>query len=430
MQDNKSIPRNEQENLKIINRSGEHLLGLINNVLDIAKIEAGQITKNEISFDIKNAVYEVWQLMSQHAEAKNLTLKLNFQEDIPQYIKTDRQHLKQILINLIGNAIKFTNTGDIILSVREKILDEKLFLVLEVEDQGVGIEKQDLSTIFVAFGQVNDDSNQKGTGLGLTISKQYAELLGGSISVESEIGVGSKFTVQIPLITSDNADSLQVSSEFANVVSIAQGQPDFRILIIEDQIENWLLLERIHEKVGLQVQIAENGLLGLEKFKKWQPHLIWMDVRMPIMDGLEATKEIRKLENGKDVKIIGLSAHVFKDEMQNIISVGMDSFIKKPYQFYEIYECLNEQLRIKFIFSDTDKKAEQNLLTPDMLKNIDTKTLEALSAAIKNLNNEQIDSAISQIQEIDADVAKVLQSYTRNLKFTEIYRLINSTLTS
>jgi CheY-like chemotaxis protein len=294
----------------------------------------------------------------------------------------------------------------------------------------VGIEKQDLSTIFVAFGQVNDPSNQKGTGLGLTISKQYTELLGGSISVESEIGVGSKFSVKIPLVAADKEDLSQLLSEFANVVSIAQGQQDFRILIVEDQIENWLLLQRIHEKVGLQVQITENGLLGLEKFKKWHPHLIWMDVRMPIMDGLEATKEIRNLGNGKDVKIIGLSAHVFKDEMQNVMSVGMDSFIKKPYQFYEIYECLNEQLGIKFIFSDTNKKADQTLLTPDMLKIINQETLEALSAAIKNLNDEQIELAISQIQKINAEVAQVLQSYTKNLKYTEIYRLIKSTLTA
>jgi signal transduction histidine kinase/DNA-binding response OmpR family regulator len=429
MQDNINIPEKEQENLKIINRSGEHLLGLINNVLDISKIEAGQTAKNEISFSIENAIFEVRELMSRHAEAKNLKLKTIFQENLPQYIKTDKQKLIQILINLIGNAIKFTNNGEIILHVKKESRNEQLFLIMEVEDTGIGIDKQELSKIFTPFEQSSNASVQEGTGLGLSISKQYAELLGGSISVESQLGVGSNFFIRIPLIISDTAGLNEITSQFANVKSIAPGQRDFRILIVEDHVENWLLLQRIHEKVGIQVKIAENGLQGVKAFKEWQPHLIWMDVRMPIMNGLEATKSIRSMENGKDVKIIGVSAHVFKDEIHNVMSVGMDSFVKKPYQFQEIYECLNEQLGINFILTENDKNEEQYLLTSEMLKIFDIKLLETLKTAILNLNDEQIDLAISEIQKIDNDVAQVLQSYTKKFKYTELYRSINSTLT-
>lgn len=386
MRDNTSIPDGELNNLKIINRSGEHLLSLINNVLDIAKIESGQTKKNEISFKLENAVYEVSQLMSQHAEAKKLHLKTIYHENIPAYIKTDKQKLRQILINLIGNAIKFSNSGTIKLNIKNEINRGQSFLLLEVEDEGIGIEKKDLDKIFLAFEQSSNLSVQKGTGLGLTITKQFTELLGGSISVESEIGVGTKFSVKIPLIIEAGSTGISQSNKFSNGKSIVPGQGDFRILIVEDQIENWMLLQAIHEKVGIKVKIAENGLQGLEMFKKWKPHLIWMDVRMPVMDGLEATKEIRKLEQGKDVKIIGISAHVFKDEIQNIMSVGMDSFIKKPYQFHEIYECLNNQLGIKFIFSEKDRLIEQKQLTTGILKNIEPKILEELKTAIENLN--------------------------------------------
>lgn len=425
MQDNTRIPTEEQKNLKIINNSGEHLLGLINNVLDIAKIESGRIIKTEISFNLENTIYEISQLMSQQAAVKELQLKTIFKENTPQYIKTDKQKLRQILINLIGNAIKFTKQGKITLSVNREIDNEELMLVFEVKDSGIGIEKEDFQKIFKPFGQSDNTNGQKGTGLGLTISKQYAELLGGSISVESKMNFGSKFIVKIPITTANTTGFTSQSNKFMNVNSIAPGQGNFRILIVEDQIENWLLLQRIHEKVGIQVKIAKNGLDGIEIFKEWKPHLIWMDVRMPVMDGLEATKQIRNLELGKKVKIIGISAHVFKDEIKNVMSVGMDSFIKKPYQFHEIYECLNKQLGIQFIFNKTDNEVEKVFLTIDMLEKIDSKLRIELEIAIKNLNDKQIKIVINKIQEIDTKIGQTILFYTKNLKYTEIYRLLN-----
>lgn len=428
MKENIEIPIEEHKNLEIINRSGEHLLGLINNVLDIAKIEAGRTTKTESTINLENNIYEVIQLMSQEAEAKSLELKLIYNDGLPKYIKTDKQKLKQILINLIGNAIKFTETGKITLIISEKKIEEIKFLILEITDTGIGIKEEDLKKIFTPFEQSSNVSIQRGTGLGLAISKKYAELLGGTISAESEIGIGSKFTVRVPLISADNAELSYKANKYADVKSIVSGQKHFKILIIEDQIENWLLLKRIHEKVGIQVRIAENGLQGLEIFKEWQPHLIWMDVRMPVMDGLEATKEIRKLEKGKEVKIIGISAHVFKDEIKNVMSVGMDSFVKKPYQFHEIYECLNEHLGVKFNFGDTKKVVEPKQLLPEMFENINKKSLQELFSAIKNLNDEQIELAINVINEEDVDTAQILTFYTKNLKYTEIFRILNTHL--
>ena len=425
MKDNSNIPIEEHENLNIINRSGEHLLGLINNVLDIAKIEAGRTTKTESTINLENTIYEVIQLMAQQAEAKELQLKITFNESLPEYIKTDQLKLRQILINLIGNSIKFTEKGQVTIVIKCEKKNETDFLIIEVLDTGVEIRKEDLMKIFSPFGQSTNVTIQKGTGLGLTISKQFAELLGGSISVESEIGAGAKFIVNIPLITTQIGDEALHRNKFSGVKSIASGQPHFRILIVEDQIENWLLLKRIHEKIGIQVKIAENGLQGLEVFKEWRPDLIWMDVRMPVMDGLEATKEIRKLEYGNDVKIIGISAHVFKEEIKNVMSVGMDSFIKKPYQFHEIYECLNDKLSVEFNFNETKNEIEQKNLTPEMFENIDKQLLHELYTAIKNLNDEQIELAINKIQQIDSETSRILKSLTTNLKYTEIFRILN-----
>ncbi len=428
MQDNISIPEKEQKNLKIINRSGEHLLGLINNVLDIAKIEAGQTEKNELSFNIENTIYEVTQLMKQNAKAKGLELKTNFQKNIPYYIKSDKQKINQILINLLGNAIKFTEKGKVTLIVNKENLKNQSFLIFEVEDTGVGINKEDLNNIFKPFKQSSTISIQQGTGLGLAISKQYAEILGGSISVVSENGQGSKFTVKIPLVLAVENDIANSTNKYSKVKSIVPGQNNLGILIVEDQVENWLLLQRIHEKVGINVHIAENGLQGVEMFKELKPDLIWMDVRMPVMDGLEATKQIRHFGKGENVKIIGVSAHVFEDEIKSVMSVGMDSFKKKPYQFHEIYECLNEQLGVKFNFYENYYIEDLKPLSTKILKNIPSKILEELKIAIKNLNNEQIDFAINQIQEIDYETAQTILYYTKRLKYTDVYRLLNSHL--
>jgi signal transduction histidine kinase/CheY-like chemotaxis protein len=425
MQSNVNIPDDEHKNLTIINRSGEHLLGLINDVLDIAKIEAGQTEINQISFNVENVVYEIVNLMIQDVETRKLDFKTKIQKDLPRYIKTDIQKLRQILINLIGNAIKYTNQGSITLNIRKDIKNEQKFLIFDVEDTGIGIKKSDLEKIFKPFGQVDTNAIKKGTGLGLTLSKQYAELLGGSVLIESQIGTGSKFSVYIPLITSEREDLSTITNKFASVISIASGQPHKRILVVEDQIENWLLLQRIHENVGIQVKIAENGLQGVELFQEWQPHLIWMDVRMPVLDGFEATKKIRGLEKGQEVKIIGVSAHVFKDEIKNVMSVGMDSFIKKPYQFYEIYQRLNEQLGIVFEFDTIDNLADQKQLTVDMLKKAEKSDLVKLKTAIKNLNEHQIEDVINHVLGTDLELGQILMYYTKNLKYTEIYHFLN-----
>ncbi len=425
MRESENMPAEEKENCKIVHRSGEHLLGLINNVLDIAKIESGKTEISRTSFDIGDTVSEIVRMMGSRAREKNLEITTLIAEDLPSFILTDKQKLRQILINLFGNAIKYTERGAISLTVSKYTDEDNPVITFEIEDSGIGIHEDDLENVFTPFGQSRTNITRTGTGLGLTISKQYAELLGGTISLESRVNSGSRFTLKIPLVTSEQEDHHSASGKFINVKSVAPGQPDYKILIVEDRIENWLLLQRIHESIGIPAMVAENGLAGVETFRELRPHLIWMDVRMPIMDGLEATKAIRKMETGNDVKIIGISAHVFKDEIHSMMSAGMDGFIKKPYQSCDIYQCLNEQLGLQFLFDPPIATPELKVLTADMLKNTDRTILKKLERAIKNLNDREINEVINQIQASDTELGKTLAYYTANLKYSEIYRLLN-----
>ncbi|OFX62165.1 MAG: hypothetical protein A2046_10065 [Bacteroidetes bacterium GWA2_30_7] len=429
---NSKIPDDEQKNLEIVNRSGEHLLNLINTVLDISKIEAGQL-KMEISpFNLKNTLYDIVLIMSQRAEAKGLFLQYIIDNEVPIYIQTDELKLKQILINLLGNAIKFTQIGKIELSVNiAKKLDNKTVLLsLKVQDTGIGINITDFNKIFEPFYQSNNFSSHIGTGLGLTICKQYAELFGGNISVESKLNTGTTFTVQIPVNLADKSEIVQYN--YQSIKSLAPTEPEYKILIIEDQQENWILLQRILENVGFSVKIAENGQKGLEKYKTWNPQLIFMDIRMPVMDGLEATKIIRQVENDKKIKIIGVSAHVFKDEIQNILSVGMNDFIKKPYHFSEIYISLQKHLNVKYIFQDNNNLSsiEQIPLNIEMFKKIDNDTLLNLKELIENLDRDKIIEQINNIKLQDNELGEILFNYINTFRYTEIYRILITLFTN
>jgi signal transduction histidine kinase/DNA-binding response OmpR family regulator len=424
---NTDIPEVEQKNLEIINRSGEHLLSLINNVLDISKIEAGQTEIDNSVFNLNSALHDVLLIMSQRAEAKELFLKISISETLPTNILYDELKIKQILINILGNAIKYTNQGNILLTVSaEENLQPGINLItIEVQDTGIGISAADIHKVFDPFIQVGNNVSNKGTGLGLTISKQFTELLGGTISVESKLGIGSKFTVQIPYKLADK--EIHESSKFDFIQSITPEETQKRILIVEDQIENWMLLQKILEKIGFEVKVAENGEDGVEAFNSFHPNLIFMDVRMPIMNGMEATRRIRGLDNGKLIKIVGISAHVFKDEIQSILASGMDDFVKKPYQLNDIYTSLQKHLGVKYIYySNKDALRDEPLqLSIEMLQSLDPMILLELKEYVESLDNEKLLNLAERISLQNKELGSTLHDYVSNYKITEILRLLN-----
>ncbi len=276
LRESRRVPEKERRDLDIITRSGEHLLGLINDVLDMAKIDAGRIVIENAPLDLTELVSGVMDLMRLRAEEKGL--ELCFQQ-IPascQFVQADGEKLRQVLINLVGNAVKYTDRGSIVLRVSSQPAENahQCRLVMEVQDTGVGIASEDQERIFKPFIQAGKLSTQKGTGLGLAISKRYVELMGGTIQVESAPGEGSLFRVEIPVRTLDRSDMPVSGIKRGQIAGLEPGQPECRILIVEDQAENWLLLQGLLENAGFQVQVAEDGASGIEKFLRWRPHFI------------------------------------------------------------------------------------------------------------------------------------------------------------
>ncbi len=359
------LPASLREDVDIISRSGEHLLKLINDVLEIAKIEAGKLQLVIAPFDLGGMVREVIEMMQVRASQKGLQLLFDMDSSFPRYIRGDEVRLRQILVNLVGNALKFTEQGGAVIRLGTH-QNDRLHLRIEVEDTGPGIRPEDRERLFKPFVQLAEGKEQKGTGLGLTIARQFAELMGGSITVESEVGRGSLFRLELPVEAAEPDELLNPESRYrGEVVGVVPGQPRYRILIVEDQQENWQLLRQLISKIGFELKLAENGEQGISLFQDWHPDLILMDRHMPVMDGDEATRRIRRLPGGDKVRIVAITASAFKEERQEMLDAGMNDVVAKPYRFDEIYDCLTRQLGVRYIFAcDPGSKVPQADLPP------------------------------------------------------------------
>lgn len=428
MRKDPSLSPMQHENLTIINRSGEHLLSLINDVLDMAKIEAGNVVMESLPIDLGTLIRDIADLMHIRAQEKGLQLKIDQSSKFPRYIKGDETRLRQVLLNLVGNAIKFTNQGGITLRLGTKENETK-HLLIDVEDTGVGIKLEDQQRIFEPFVQVGEANTQKGTGLGLTITRQYVELMGGSINVESTLGKGSVFHIDMPLEMADEADVVKITGiTKREVVGLAPNQPEYRILIVEDQKENQILLSQLMTNVGFTVKVADNGEQGVQLFQSWHPHLIWMDRRMPVMDGVTATRRIRELPDGKDVKIVAVTASALLEQRGEILSAGMDDFVVKPYRFNDIYECLIKQLGVQYIYADsqTEKVADEATLTTESLAILPPALRQELQTALESLDSERISAVIQQVATYDANLEKTLLHLADNFNYPAILKTLKS----
>lgn len=420
------FPESQRRNLEIINRSGEHLLNLINDVLDMAKIDAGRVQLEESAFDLGGMIRDVTDMMSMRAQNKGLQLLIDQSSRFPRFIIGDEARLRQILINLIGNAIKFTQQGGVTLRLGTK-QNTVAHLLIEVEDTGSGIALKDQQLIFDPFVQLGEQGDSKGTGLGLTITRQFVQLMGGHLTLESKPGKGSLFRIDLPLHEVKEEEIIKPKkSRQGDVVSLAPGEPAYRALIVEDQVENQLLLSQLLETVGIQVKVANNGKQGVELFESWHPHIIWMDRRMPVMDGMEATKNIRRLPDGQQVKIVAVTASAFMEQREEIFEIGMDDFVRKPYRANEIYECLSKHLGAKFIYEGLSIDEElPGTLTPDMFLMLPEALRNEMKDALESLENERIARVIKQVGLYDRTLQKTLTQLTDNFDYPAILKTLN-----
>lgn len=434
MREEAGLSTSQKESLDIINRSGHHLLNLINDVLDMAKIESGQIELVNAPFDLGLLVRDIMDLMQERAEKKALHLTFDQSSSFPRFIISDATKIRQILVNLLSNAIKHTNSGSVtlLLNILEQQNTDDIYLHFEVQDTGVGISDDDLASIFSAFIQVGEQSTQEGTGLGLAITQQYIELMNGSINVSSELGAGSVFQVEIP-VQAVNAEQLATIQPSSNrkVIRLADKQPDYRVLIVEDQLENRLLLKRLLESVGFKVQEAINGQQGVEQFKQWKPHFIWMDRRMPIMGGVEAIRKIRALPRGDLVQIVAVTASVFEQEREILIQAGASEIVNKPYKDEEIFSCMAKYLNVEYIYKDN--KEDEPILDEESftifekkIESLPEELLNKLNNAATSLDVEQSLQVIKQIKLTDAALAEKLQRLVEAFDFETLLEKIKT----
>jgi signal transduction histidine kinase len=459
------------ENLRIINRSGEHLLDLINDVLDMSKIEAGIITICETSFDLYRLLDTLEEMFYFKAEKKGLKLKFIVHPDVPQYIKTDQKKLRGCLINLLGNAIKFTENGSVILRVNldgEKPINttlpgSKFPIVFEVEDTGVGISAAEIDTLFNAFVQTEAGRKSfEGTGLGLTITKKFVQLLDGNIRVISVLNQGTIFEFNIKICRAD-AEEI-INQELQRVSLLEANQGVYRILVVDDTQENRLLLVKLLQPIGFEVIEAENGEEALNLWEIWQPHLILLDTRMPVMDGMEVASKIRAKEREKEEKIlmkssfknynyssqfdsyrtviIALTASVFEEGREEIIAAGCDDFVRKPFQEQVIFEKLNEFLGVRYIYEElppitTITRSNRYFVSerPDsfflpLLHQIPLSWVQQLNQAANEVNEELVCQLIEEMPESSVILANALKDLLEDFRLDRIIRITQSIIES
>ncbi|MBI4995533.1 MAG: response regulator [Rhodocyclales bacterium] len=420
------LSQGQRENIEIINRSGEHLLKLINDVLEIAKIEAGRVQLEIEPFDLGGLVRDVVDMMQLRAQEKGLRLQIDQSSEFPRYIRGDEARLRQILINLVGNAVKFTQEGGVVvrLGVRR---NDMLHLLIEVEDSGPGISAEDQKRLFKPFIQLAEGGAQKGTGLGLAITRQFVDLMRGAISVASELGRGSVFRVDLPVepVTAPSVPKVAARTH-GEVVGLAAGQPQYRVLIAEDQPENQQLLVWLMSDIGIEARVADNGEQCVEVYREWQPDLIWMDRRMPVMEGEEATRRIRQLPGGDKVKIVAVTASAFKEEQQEMLDAGMDDFVRKPYRPDEIYDCLARQLNVKYRYGKEPGPAPTPTpLTAAMLLKLPEPLRRELREAVTSLDGDRIADMLDKVGAVDQEVARTLARLAEYFDYPAILAAID-----
>ncbi len=434
-----SLSSEHQDNLVIINRAGEHLLGLINDILEMSKIEAGRTTLNISSFDLVRLLENLEEMLRFRATSKNLQLIFEYAANIPQYVQTDESRLRQVLLNLLGNAIKFTDIGSV--TLRVAMVDKGEFsqsLIFEVQDTGAGISPQETDLLFEAFGQTETGrTSQQGTGLGLAISRKYVQLMGGDITVNSTLGLGSTFTFDIEIALAESGE-IQSKQTQHQVIGLASEQKEYRILVVDDVIDNRLVLVRLLTSIGFAVREAGNGQEAIAQWIEWQPHLIFMDMRMPVMDGYEATRVIktRKMMHGNNAQsiIIALTANAFEEQREAMITAGCDDLINKPFREEQILEQLSKYLGVQYLYQEesnqvinADQQTQEQNLTPDnllpLLSQMSNEWVAEVYNAAAQCSDDLILQLIEQMPSENTNIQRLLTDLANNFQFEKIMEL-------
>lgn len=437
---NPEMQRGNNE-LSIISRSGEHLLDLINDILEMSRIEAGRLTYQAINFDFYRLLEAIEDMLQLRASSKGLALAITHTDNVPRYLHSDEKKLRQVLINLLGNAIKFTEAGHVQLAVQritsesdlaagdrpEEDDDTEVHLLFEVSDTGPGIPPEEIDSIFEAFAQTEAGRKaDQGTGLGLPISLKFVQLMGGTIQVRSVLGQGSTFSFDIYAHTAAASD-LDAQPLTQRVVGLEPNQPTYRILVVDDRLTNRQLLSQLLAPLGFEVREAQDGQEAVAVWEEWQPHLIWMDMRMPVMDGYEATRQIKAHLRGQATIIIALTASAFDEERAIVLSAGCDDFVRKPMRENIIFGKMAQFLGVRYVYEEVAPQPvaiAADGLSPDLLAAMPPAWINQLYDAASQVDNRRLCELIDQIPEQQAILARTLLQWVRNFRCDKIIDLV------
>lgn len=445
MSDDASLSTKHYKYVEIINRSGEHLLTLINNILELSKIEAGKITLYCHSFNLYHFFDNLEEVLHLSAQSKGLSLKFERDFKVPQWVYTDESKLRQVLLNLIGNAIKFTEKGYVILRTKVngfQSIEQQQHLILnfEIEDTGPGIAPEEKEKLFQAFSQTQTGLKAcKGTGLGLAISKKIVEMMGGEITVKTQLDQGTTFAFSLPVISPQET---KITNNQANssIIKLASNQQNYRILVAEDDPQNRFLLVELLTEIGFEVREACDGQETVKIWSSWKPHLILMDIQMPVMNGLQATKEIKAFAEGQATIIIALTAHAFEEERQLILDQGCDDFIRKPFQSEYLLKTIGQHLNLQYLYSEKttinknfknklfDEQDTQFILDETALNIMPKEWIQQLSESAAKCSDILVNQLISQIPKEHLSLEIALRELADDFRFDKILKLTQSTL--
>ncbi|WP_273702920.1 response regulator, partial [Candidatus Accumulibacter vicinus] len=400
----------QAQHLTTVHRSGDHLLTLINNVLDLSRIEAGRTTINPSDFDLHELLAGLQGMFALKAASKGLALEVEHEPGVPRLVRTDELKLRQMLINLMNNAFKFTERGGVTLRVSatfpadddpEMKPGRALRLTFEVTDTGAGISDAELAGLFQPFAQsASGRKAEEGTGLGLAITRQFAELLGGGIEARSRVGTGSTFVFTIAAQEAANPERVP-APQSRPVLGLAPGQTAWRILVVDDDANSRHLLAQVLEPLGFAVEEASDGIEAIALWERWRPHLIWMDMRMPNLDGRQATRRIKAAPGGAETRIVALTASSFEEERAEILAAGCDDFLRKPYRATTLLELMEKHLGVRYLYGDDGGAATEPALDDNALA-------DALQSLPDDLRARLEEAAIrGEIDEIDRLIAEV-----------------------
>jgi signal transduction histidine kinase/DNA-binding NarL/FixJ family response regulator len=425
------LTEEQRKEVEIIRRSGDHLLEMINEILSLARIEAGRVELQRTPFDLPRTLDDIAQMTTTRAHARKLRFDLEREGTLPRAVRGDAGKIRQVLINLLANAVKFTDQGYV--RLRARTLGpgedpERVLLQLEVEDSGCGIPAEQLDTIFDSFMQDRRDGDTaEGTGLGLTISRSLVDAMEGRIEVRSRPGEGSVFTVTVPLVLEDERVLDHMADREDRAVSLKPGQAPKRILVVDDNADNKVLLSGMLKEAGFEVREAINGEDAVEDFRSWSPHLICMDMRMPVMDGYEATRAIRDLPGGEEVKILAVTASVFEEQRDEILGAGCDGLVRKPIREVELFEAIGRLLGVEYLFEDAAQdhtSGEAHALTGEMLSDLPAELRDELRRAALALDRSAIAGIVERIRERAPETARALAALVDDFLFGRIQELL------